>query len=91
MDISVSLQKIGTKFLKMYHYRPNIQDTSIFMFPLISIPGSCRIWKDTDLQLVTHRVTWSHQMSSGSLGEQLVTPRVRPFQILPPFILLVIT
>lgn len=73
MDISVSLQKTGTKFLKMYHYRPNIQDTSIFMFLLISIPGSCRIWKDTDLQLMTHalshRVTWSHQMSSGSLVE----------------------
>lgn len=89
MDISVSLQKIETKFLKMYHYRPNIQDTSIFMFSIISIPGSCHIWKDTDLQLVTHalshRATWSHQMSSRSLVEQLITRRVRPFQILPPF------
>lgn len=34
--------------------------------------------------MLSHRVTWSDQMSSGSLGEQLVTPRVRPFQILPP-------
>lgn len=75
MDISVSLQKIGTKFLKMYHYRPNIQDTSIFMFPLISIPGSCRIWKDTDLQLVTHAEPQGHLVSSDELRKPGGTAR----------------